>query len=1021
MFALDILNQLQNENGSLLSDGRIYVYYLGRTRLADIYNDIDGQIPLPNPVILDNLGMSEIYLSNAYDYTVVVTDPYGTELFSRDIFTSPLQEGGANARLYEGWDPIVVNNNVNVISAKMANLGVEAPLYFAEDSESATIIGISGELGKTYSGIDPIVVNNELNKISANTKTLSAETPLYITDYDDKTVISVQSAVLGVESPLYFVENSETATVIGIQGSAVNPSGAMYESAFGYEDGKITGYNGSGFSAGSNYEAGNYIDINGNTISVTGLQPSGNYAYNSALSSKLDTSSFSSVSGDFLTAIPDEYATKEYVISSVSSKLDVSSFSSISGDWLTKESADTLYQPTGNYQTAGDYYSASNPSAFVTSGELSVISGEITGMIPTGEYLTKESADTLYQPIGDYLTTADSGNFYTTANESGFVTNSEVINNYVNLSSISGSDGQITSINGSALPGGITYTGIEPIVVNNNEAKISANTIGITGISPIEIIESNNSLVVSANLSGYATTGQLASVSGDITAMIPTALTGEYLTKESADTLYQPIGNYQAAGNYVSASELTAYATTSLVSSVSSTITGMIPTGDFELVAGAGIELVDDPSEHTTTINVTAQGGNPEVEQVVINNSATWDTVTAKADTTAIPSTAGLATEDWVTAQGYITGVDLSNYATTGDLQTVSGEITAMIPTALTGEYVAGNNETGFAITGNSGSIIVGPNEYLESQAIGIVKSNSGIWLSPNRLEIYGNGLDEIVNASDISALKTLSASKLDVTAFSDVSGTFLTAHQDLSDYQTTAGMTAYQEKGDYLSANALDNLSGTWETVTAKLDTTAFSDVSSTFLTAHQDLSDYQTTAGMTAYQPVGDYATNTELQTVSGEITALIPTGEYLDKASADTLYYPLESNPAGYLTAHQSLDGYATITDVESGLSGKEDTLTFTYTGNAINTINGSAIVGESIPFDVYGISASANIELVEEDNTLWISGRDWSEDLTAKQDITGMTGYVTLDNYNSATAKISELENIISSYSARWLLV
>ena len=29
---------------------------------------------------------------------------------------------------------------------------------------------------------------------------------------------------------------------------------------------------------------------------------------------------------------------------------------------------------------------------------------------------------TAYQPVGDYLTTADSANFYTTANESGFIT-----------------------------------------------------------------------------------------------------------------------------------------------------------------------------------------------------------------------------------------------------------------------------------------------------------------------------------------------------------------------------------------------------------------------------------------------------------------------------------------------------------------------------------------------------------------------------------------------------------------------
>ena len=61
--------------------------------------------------------------------------------------------------------------------------------------------------------------------------------------------------------------------------------------------------------------------------------------------------------------------------------------------------------------------------------------------------------------------------------------------------------------------------------------------------------------------------------------------------------------------------------------------------------------------------------------------------------------------------------------------------------------------------------------------------------------------------------ISDLSSNKLDTTAFSDVSGSFLTAHQDLSDYQTTAGMTAYQPIGDYvqgsdLSLNSYDKIS---------------------------------------------------------------------------------------------------------------------------------------------------------------------------------------------------------------------
>jgi hypothetical protein len=108
--------------------------------------------------------------------------------------------------------------------------------------------------------------------------------------------------------------------------------------------------------------------------------------------------------------------------------------------------------------------------------------------------------------------------------------------------------------------------------------------------------------------------------------------------------------------------------------------------------------------------------------------------------------------------------------------------------------------------------------------------------------------------------ISDLSSNKLDTSAFSDVSGTFLTAHQDLSDYQTTADMTAYatvesltakQDAGDYLSATDSANFLLTSDS--ANFYTTANE---SGFITG-VDLTPYQLTADMTAYQPTGDYLT--------------------------------------------------------------------------------------------------------------------------------------------------------------------
>ena len=60
--------------------------------------------------------------------------------------------GSTNGGKYQGILPIVVNNEEMKISAKSASLGVQEPLYFVEDSESATVIGIDNGAFPTFEG-----------------------------------------------------------------------------------------------------------------------------------------------------------------------------------------------------------------------------------------------------------------------------------------------------------------------------------------------------------------------------------------------------------------------------------------------------------------------------------------------------------------------------------------------------------------------------------------------------------------------------------------------------------------------------------------------------------------------------------------------------------------------------------------------------------------------------------------------------------------------------------------------------
>lgn len=501
--------EFQNYNGTVLSNGKVAVFYIGRTRLADIFNDIEGLSPAENPRVLDNLGMGPIYVNPAFDYEMVVYDAYDNELFSvKKYVLSKGEHSTANV-------VVTPSEHIAVSAWTIGDVQVYMPY-------------LVGEVGKTYEGIDPIVVNNTLNRISAN------------------------HIPLGVQEPLYFVEDSETACVIGFSGEIV-PEGVMSESALGFENNKITGYNGSAFSAGNEYEAGNYVDITDNTISITGLQPEGDYAYNSALSSKLD-----------VTALPQD---------------------------------------------------------LVHSGDL-----------------------TAYQPAGDYLSATDSAKFYPIDNPSGF----------------------------------------------------------ITGV----------------DLTDYATTAQL----------------DEKLDKSDSGNFYPMEGN--PSGFLTAHQSLQGYATEQWV----------------------------ENKGYLTAVDIPESANWNSTYNTVHDNSASWTGSTANPQI-PVTSTSGIS----IFESGDKVYFNISaDYALADDL------------------------------TGKQDSLTFGYHDT----AISSIDNSA----------LYDNSAHARINTL-AGRISDLSSNKLDTTAFSDVSGTFLTAHQDLSDYQTIAGMTAYQPIGDYvqgsdLSLNSYDKIS---------------------------------------------------------------------------------------------------------------------------------------------------------------------------------------------------------------------
>lgn len=125
-----------------------------------------------------------------------------------------------------------------------------------------------------------------------------------------------------------------------------------------------------------------------------------------------------------------------------------------------------------------------------------------------------------------------------------------------------------------------------------------------------------------------------------------------------------------------------------------------------------------------------------------------------------IPSLEGYATEDWVEGKGYITGVDLSNYATLADIPDLSNyALRSDIPTSNT----AFTNDAGYLTehqtlkTINNQSLIGEGNITIEGGGTAITVDDSLDSTSENPVEnrVITNALNDKANASDLADVAT--------------------------------------------------------------------------------------------------------------------------------------------------------------------------------------------------------------------------------------------------------------------------
>lgn len=155
LWSLD--QQFQNKNGSILTHGKIYVYYQGRTALADTYADEDGIALNTNPIILDNNGRAPCFVSTMYAYTVVVCDPYGNELFSYDITLHDVVDV-AEKVLVLGTDGTVLVDTTVLPNGVQYDLSVNTDIIATNE----TVSGVSS------------VLDNKIDVVEGNVQSVCA-------------------------------------------------------------------------------------------------------------------------------------------------------------------------------------------------------------------------------------------------------------------------------------------------------------------------------------------------------------------------------------------------------------------------------------------------------------------------------------------------------------------------------------------------------------------------------------------------------------------------------------------------------------------------------------------------------------------------------------------------------------------------------------------------------------------------------------------------------------------------------
>lgn len=311
------------------------------------------------------------------------------------------------------------------------------------------------------------------------------------------------------------------------------------------------------------------------------------------------------------------------------------------------------------------------------------------------------------------------------------------------------------------------YSGINAVPGSiASKAWVIAN---FSGAIPFSALEYDAGIITA--ISGSAIAGG-GGGSGADPAMV-SAIASSYASSAasskldaSASSMFQPSGNYQPSGDYAYNSSLSSKMDKAESSSF--------------------YPMTGNPSGFLTSVNMAGYATTGDLQSAV----------SGKLDSSAFNSGDFYSTSN---PSGFITGVDLSNYATTAYVDSaVSGKLDS------TAAYTPTFGFSGDKISSIDGSALIGGGGGSGGDYSGIQPVNV-------------NNIDRTISVDAITLA---------------VDGSSISAEID----NQTAILHVIGGGGDYVEKSAISAQSANWNEVSAKLDTTAFSNVSGTFLTAVPD-----------------------------------------------------------------------------------------------------------------------------------------------------------------------------------------